>query len=61
MLYINIKGVMKTGYKVFAEVCNYETINQNDMTITCSKMEGGEIGYGILKETGKEICDGNTK
>jgi hypothetical protein len=32
----------------------WRKINDEDKTITCGKLLKGEIGYGILKETGIE-------
>ena len=54
MLSISIKGIMKTGLRIFAGVCNWREVTDKDKTITCSKKEGGVVEYGILKETGEQ-------
>ena len=53
-LYITCKGVLKFGLKVFAGICTWRKITDEDRTITCGKLESGQVAYGILKETGLE-------
>ena len=53
-LYINCKGVLKFGGKCFAGICVWREITDKEKTITCGKLEGGTIEYGILVETGLE-------
>ena len=38
--------------RLFAGVCNWRKITDEEKTVTCGKLENGTIGYGILKETG---------
>ena len=44
---------MKTGLRVVAGTCVWREITDEEKTIKCSKMEGGEITHGILVETGE--------
>jgi len=39
---------------VFAGICDWRKITEEEKTITCGKFEGGEVEYGILKELGVE-------
>lgn len=52
--YITCKGVLKFGLQCFAGICTWREITDKDKIITCERMEGGTIEYGILKETEKE-------
>lgn len=50
---ITCKQNLNVGYRIFAGTAIWEdTISDEDKTITCGKLEHGEIAYGILKETG---------
>ena len=49
-LKITCKTTLKAGLRIIAGVCNWREITDEDKTITCGKLEGGEI-VGILKET----------
>ena len=52
-LSITCKLTLKIAYRVFAGICYWrEEVTDADKTITCGKFEGGEVAYGILKETG---------
>ena len=49
---VTVKGTLKVGKRLFSGICSWRDISEEEMTITCGKFEGGEIAYGILKETG---------
>ena len=52
-LSITCKTTLSFGLKIFAGICNWRTISDDEKTITCGKMiGGGVVEYGILKETG---------
>ena len=52
-LSISCKLTLKVAYKVFAGICFWRNqVDDSYKTITCGKFEGGEVEYGILKETG---------
>jgi len=51
-LSITIKGIYHVGKRIFAGICPYRDVAENEKQITCSKKESGIIAYGILKETG---------
>lgn len=52
-LSITCKENLNVGYRIFAGTATWiENISDEDKTITCGKLEHGEIEYGILKETG---------
>ena len=51
-LFITCKTTISFGLKAFAGICTWREITDEEKTITCGKFEGGEIGYGILVETG---------
>ena len=53
-LHITCKLSLNVGLRIFAGVCNWRNITDKDKTITCKKLENGEIAYGILNETGLE-------
>lgn len=53
-LYITCKGILKFGLKAFAGICTWRTITDEEKTITCGKLEGGVVEYGIVKEIGIE-------
>lgn len=53
-LQITCNGVLSFGLKCFAGVCTWREITDAERTITCGKLEGGTIEYGILVETGLE-------
>ena len=53
-LSIMCKGKLKFGLKAFAGICTWKKITDEEKTITCGKIEGGVVEYGILKETGLE-------
>lgn len=59
-LQITCKGELTFGLKVFAGICTWREITDEERTITCSKINGGVVEYGILKETG-EVQDDATK
>ena len=44
---------MTVGKKIFAGVCNWRDITDEEKTIKCKKLVSGEIAYGILKEIGE--------
>ena len=50
VLRVTIGGIMTTGLRIFAGICNWRNIEESGKTITCAKMEGGEICYGIFKK-----------
>ena len=51
-LYITCKKELKCGLKVFAGICTWREITDEEKTITCGKFEGGVVEYGILHEVG---------
>ncbi len=52
-LTVSCKLTLKVAYRIFAGICFWrKTVNDEDKTITCGKFEGGDVAYGILKETG---------
>jgi len=53
-LSINAKGKIKLGLKIFAGICTWREIEDKEKAITCSKLEGGSVEYGIVKETGEK-------
>ena len=53
-LSINVKGTLKFGKRLFAGICNWRDITKKEMTITCGKLEGGEVANGIVKGIGLE-------
>ena len=63
-LYIKSKENIKCGLKIFAGICTWKELYDEEKTITCGKLEGGKVGYGILNEVGiisdkvKIICEG---
>jgi hypothetical protein len=53
-LEITAKTTIYAGLKIFAGICAWREIEDNEKTITCSELiGGGTIEYGILKETGE--------
>lgn len=61
-LQITCKGTLTFGLKAFAGICTWRDISEEEKTITCGKLEGGIIEYGILKEIGMpEEVNENTK
>ena len=53
-LSITCKGTLSFGVKAFAGICSWKEVTEEEKTITCGKLEGGVVEYGILKETGLE-------
>ena len=52
-LSITCKENLNAGYRIFAGTATWvDNISDEEKTITCGKLEHGEIAYGILKETG---------
>lgn len=59
------KGILSFSYKIFAGICYWRDIDEDEKTITCGRKEGdGFVEYGILKELGmpnddkkKELLD----
>ena len=51
-LSIKVKGTLKFSKRLFAGVCNWRDITEEEKTITCGKFDGGKVEYGILKEIG---------
>ena len=49
---ITCKTTLTFGLKAFAGICSWKNINDEEKTITCGKMIGGVVEYGILKELG---------
>ena len=56
-LSITCKDTLSFGLKVFAGICAWREVTDEEKTITCGKLENGAVGYGILKETGLEPED----
>ena len=54
MLSISCKDTLSAGSRIFAGICNWCDIKDEDKTITCCKLEKGNVEYGILKETGED-------
>ena len=50
-LSITCKWELNVWLKVFAGICTWKSIEDDDKTITCLKLVNWTIGYGILKET----------
>ena len=53
-LSITCKGTLSFGVKAFAGICSWKEVTEEEKTVTCGKLEGGVVEYGILKETGLE-------
>jgi hypothetical protein len=53
-LSITCKKLIVCTVAVFAGVCYWRNISEEEMTISCAKLEGAPVKYGILKETGLE-------
>jgi len=55
-LSITCKLVIKFSYKIFAGICTWRDITDDEKTITCGKLEPmkttDRVEYGILKEIG---------
>ena len=51
-LSITCKTTLTLGLKAFAGICNWRNISDEEKTITCGKMVGGVVEYGILRELG---------
>ena len=51
-LNITCEGSLRFGSRCFAGTCVWREISNDEKTITCGKLEGGTVEYGILKETG---------
>ena len=51
-LFIQCKKVLKFKLRLFAGVCWWREINENEKKITCGKLEGGEVCYGDVEELG---------
>ena len=52
-LTITCKLTLKFAYKIFAGICYWrKDLTDDDKMITCGKLEGGEVAYGIVKEIG---------
>jgi hypothetical protein len=45
-----VEGTITCGLKIFAGVCNWRNISDDEKTITCEKLISGNIVHGILKE-----------
>jgi hypothetical protein len=52
-LNIICKSSLSCGLRIFAGTCNWRIPTDEEKTITCGKLEKGEVAYGILKEVGK--------
>jgi UDP-3-O-[3-hydroxymyristoyl] glucosamine N-acyltransferase len=53
-LEITAKTTIYAGLKIFAGICAWREIEDNEKTITCSELiGGGTVESGILKETGE--------
>src|SRR3990167_2184129 len=52
-LSITVQGTMTVGKRIFAGVCNWKDISEDERTITCEKLVSGEVCYGKLKELNK--------
>ena len=53
-LSIVCKGTLSFGLKIYAGICSWREISEEEKTVTCGKFNGGVVEYGILKETGLE-------
>ena len=60
-LSITCKGTLSFGLKAFAGVYSWREVTNEEKTITCGKLEGGTVEYGILKETGLEEGEDDDK
>jgi len=59
-LFIFCNGILTFSYKIFAGICYWRDISDDEKTITCGRKEGdGVVEYGILKELG--MPQDNTK
>ena len=53
-LSISCKLSLNIGYRIFAGIATWKkSVTDEEKTITCSKLESGEVCYGILNETGE--------
>ena len=55
-LWISCKAVLTFRLRLFAGVCWWREITDDEKTITCGVLRGGEVCYGIVKETGLEAA-----
>ena len=62
-LAITCKLILSFKYRLFAGVAVWQNTNNEDMKITCGKLEGGTVCYGDVIETGipDEPKDANPK
>ena len=51
-LSVTCKTTLTFGLKAFAGICTWKEITDEEKTITCGKLDGGVVEYGILKEVG---------
>jgi hypothetical protein len=52
-LSISCKLSLSANLRIFSGVCCYRKLtNDTEKTITCGKLEKGEVAYGILNEIG---------
>lgn len=51
-LSISCNKSLKSGLRIFAGLCSWREPSKEETLITCGKLEGGEIAYGELVETG---------
>ncbi len=63
-LSISCKLELSAKLRIFAGVCNWRKISQDDEKIICGKLVSGEVAFGTLEETGidapVDTCDGKT-
>ena len=50
-LSVNVRGVLTFRKRLFAGACSWRDITDEEKTITCGKLVGGEVCYGIVEET----------
>ena len=51
-LLVAVEKALKFKLRLFAGVCWWREISDAEKTITCGKLEGGRVEYGIVKELG---------
>ena len=54
-LEITCKLALSSSLRIFAGVCWWRKIDEEEKTITCGKLESGVVAYGILKEIGMPV------
>ena len=52
-LHITCNGTLTFSLRCFAGICQWRSITDDEKTITCRTLIGGEVCYGIVNEAGE--------